>query len=130
MSEQESTQLDDKITQVFQCHRCEPPIYMTVNFHAKIACLRVDVKCPYCGHEHPRTIKYGQVMDDRKGGDNREVIIVMKSACSTTDPMKKIKITNHGDGNIIPMDAYREAGRQQWSRERWIEKAESEKGNL
>jgi hypothetical protein len=98
---------------------------MKVKFNAKLALLRIAVKCPYCSHEHPRTIKHGQIVDDR-GGGNREVILVPKSACSKTDPMAEIKKTNHGDANIIPIDAFRD----QHFRQRWLEKAESEKGEL
>jgi hypothetical protein len=125
MTGRESTQLDDKVVQVFLCHRCDPQIYMKVKFNAKIACMRVAIVCPYCGHHHPRTIKHGQVVDDRSG-NNLEEILVPKSACTTTDPMAGIQNTGHGNGNVIPMDAWR----NQMFRERWFEKAESEKGGL
>jgi hypothetical protein len=96
---------------------------MRVKFNKMIARMRVAIVCPYCNHHHPRTIQNGEVIDDR-AGNNLEEIYVMKSACSTTDPMGSIKKTGHGNGNTVPRSAWAE----QHFRNRWAEKDAEEKG--
>jgi len=122
-----SEQLDDMVIQVFYCHRCNPPIYMKVKFNAKLANRRVAIICPYCGWKHPRTIRNGVVVDDRNGPDLDE-IYVMKSACSTKNPLDGIKQIPHGQKDGVTIE--RSAFTDQFLKERWLEKAASERGEL
>lgn len=122
-----SEALDDHVLQVFYCHWCNPPIYMKVKINAKLEHLRVVIVCPYCGHKHPRTIKKGVVVDDRSGVEMEE-IHVLKSACSTKNPLEGIRTIPSGqkDGVVVGRDTFTD----QFLRERWLEKAASEKGEL
>lgn len=71
--------MDNKVFEEFYCNDCDGFICVRLNKALNFA---VKVRCPNCGHEHPRKIVDGIIMEDGKCSEGSEIICPPKSAYS------------------------------------------------
>jgi hypothetical protein len=72
-----------KIAQEFYCNDCDGFILVKLNINLN---RRITVKCPNCGHQHPRSIKDGVIYESATGINGQEIDEIMptKAAYSKT----------------------------------------------